>query len=220
MHFFGILNSGWDILKEKSISQIILYGRIRPNKTKTKLFLTYPWKNVSFLGWQNASSCYLMSKSKYLSKVLLKIVILTTRGWFRAHKFRCDIWDLLPLKIDHGTEKGTNSVMRQYWPSTRLFTSRGSHFHTLMLEFLPKRERDDPQVWASAAYILVWADRWKVHFSAILNDNWIKFKIESVCQHSEHLNFTFWFRIQPLVLDLWAKWYQIQEKNLIFWHSY
>ena len=83
-----------------------------------------------------------------------------------------------------------------------------------------KRERDHPQMWASSAYILVWADRWKVQFSAILNDNWIKFKIESVCQHSEHLNVTFWFIIQSLVLDLWAKWYQIQEKNLIFWHSY
>ena len=101
-----------------------------------------------------------------------------------------------------------------------LFVNRGSHFLTLMLEFLPKRERDDPQMCASAAYILVWADRWKVQFSAILNDNWIDFKIESVCQHSEHLNVTFWFMMILLVLDLLAKFCQISEKNLNFWHSY
>ena len=65
-NFFGILNSEWDILKEKSISQIILYGRIRSNKTKTKPFLTYPWKNVSFLGWQNTSSWYLVPKSVHI----------------------------------------------------------------------------------------------------------------------------------------------------------
>ena len=62
MQFFGILNSEWNILKEKTISQIILCGRIRSIKTKTKLFLTYPWKNISFLGWQNTSSWYLMKK--------------------------------------------------------------------------------------------------------------------------------------------------------------
>ena len=34
MHFFGILNSGSIILKEKTISQNILHGRIMSNKTK------------------------------------------------------------------------------------------------------------------------------------------------------------------------------------------
>ena len=34
MHFVGILNSGWVILKEKSISQIIMHRRIMWHKTK------------------------------------------------------------------------------------------------------------------------------------------------------------------------------------------
>ena len=223
---FWYLDSGWVILKEKSISQIILHGRTMTNKTKTKLFSTNPWKNVSFLGWQNTSSWYLMPKSKSV-QIFVKSISQNCHidhqrlvsGSKIVITFWCDIWNLLSSKIDRGTEKGTNSG-RQDWPSTWLFANRGSHFLTLMLEFLPKRERDDPQMWASAAYILVWADRRKVQFSAILNDNWFIFKIESVCQYSEHLNVTFWFIILSLVFDLWPKWYQISEKNLNFWHSY
>ena len=34
MHFFGISNSGWVILKEKSLPKIILQWRIMSNKSK------------------------------------------------------------------------------------------------------------------------------------------------------------------------------------------
>ena len=177
MHFVGILNSGWVILKEKSISQIILHRRIMTNKTKRQTIFNQSMKEclISRFSKHILLIPHAKTGANICQKYCSKLSYWPPEGCLGLKscdhvQVRCDIWNLLSLKIDHGTEKGTNSA-RQYWPSTRLFTSRGSHFHTLMLEFLPKRERDDPQMGASAAYILVWADRWKVQFSAILNDN-------------------------------------------------
>ena len=48
MHFFGILNSGWVILKEKSKSQIILQGRIMSNKTKHQTIFKKSMKEYLF----------------------------------------------------------------------------------------------------------------------------------------------------------------------------
>ena len=178
---------------------------------------------VSFCGLITCNDCVsnIWVNSHRFKKVILLLPILWQGGFGLKSYDHIQVRYLESALIEYRScnWKETNSG-RQDWPPTWLFVNRGSHFLTLMLEFLPKRGRDDQQIWASSAYILVWADRWKVQFSAILNDNWINFKIESVCQHYELLNVTFWFMLISLVLDLLAKFCQISEKNLNFWHSY
>ena len=134
-------------------------------------------------------------------------------------KYQCDravVRDLDFALINDKSIIMRNIKKRSSWPITHFLPTDCHHSSN----YRQNSEKTDRQTCASAAYILVWADRWKVQFSAILFDNWTNFKIESVCQHYELLNVTFWFMIISLVLDLLAEFCQISEKNLNFWHSY
>ena len=219
MHIFY---SGWVILKEKSISQIILHGRIMSNKTKHQTIFNKSMKEC--LISRLAKHILLIPCAKEqigannCQKHCSKLSYWQPEGGLGLKS--CDHIQVQYLESALIEDRSWNKCWEARLTLNMTFCQQRITFITLILEFLPKKERDDPQMWASAAYILVWADRWKVQFSAILFDNWTNFKIESVCQHYELLNVTFWFMIISLVLDLLAEFCQISEKNLNFWHSY
>ena len=219
MHIFY---SGWVILKEKSISQIILHGRIMSNKTKHQTIFNKSMKECLFSRLAKHILLIPCAKEQIgannCQKHCSKLSYWQPEGGLGLKS--CDHIQVQYLESALIEDRSWNKCWEARLTLNMTFCQQRITFITLILEFLPKKERDDPQKWASVAYILVWADRWKVQFSAILSDNWINFKIESFCQQSDYLNVTFWFMILSLVLVLWAKWYQISEKNLNFWHSY
>ena len=109
-------------------------------------------------------------------------------------KYQCDRAVVRDLYFALNNDKSIimrNIQIVSNWPIAHCSPTECHHFSN----YRQNSEKTDRQTCASAAYILVWADRWKVQFSAIWHDNWINLKIERVCQHYALLKFPGWFVI-------------------------
>ena len=73
MHFLVSWIVGGPFWRKNPYRKSYCMGESCQVKTNAKPFSTNPWKNVSFLGWQNTSSRYFMPKSK-LVQIFVKSI--------------------------------------------------------------------------------------------------------------------------------------------------
>ena len=99
MLFFGILNSGCVILKEKSISLIILHGRIMSNKTKNQTTFDKSMKECLISRLAKHILLIPHAKEQIFVKSIAQNCHIDHQRVVQGSKivitFWCDIWNLL-----------------------------------------------------------------------------------------------------------------------------